>query len=216
MIECPIAIKWEIGEEKFAALRNLGGQCLTTEWFEASNIPGVIYRLKIFPSGHLLIHNCETWLHLGIVYGKETQVRADVTFSIDSIGFRQKRCYVKNEPRGVKCCNTAELFFPNYMVDGKLTVKCEGILSVERKSNYAKDVDEKWKMDGLFGSIWNGNSTDFTIVIDGKCIDVSCLIDNGSIGVTIKEMWYNSSFLRSIKLSSLLDLLYFRQCLNPE
>ena len=169
-IECPISIKWEIEEAKLAALKDSDGECLTTDFFEASNIPGVIYRLKCYPND-----NREAWLYLGIAYGNETQVLADVTFSIESAGFCQKRSYVKDKPRGVKCCKTYQLFFPNYMVNGKLTVKCTGILSVERKSNYT-DVDsdgEKWKMEGFLGSIWSGNETDFTIVVDGKCIEVS-------------------------------------------
>ena len=211
-IECPVAIKFEIEEEKLAYLGYPHGEGIETGFFEASNIPGVSYRLKIYPD-----QDDESWLYFGVVCGNET-VKADIKFAIESVGFCEKRSYVKNEPKGVKCCHTSELLYPNYMVDGKLTLKCEGILSVERKLNSA-DADsdgDKWKMEGFLENMWNGSGTDFTIVIDGKCLNVRCLFVNGSLKVTLTQMSYNSNFLRFIKLFSLLDLLYFRQCSNPE
>ena len=159
---------------------NTSGECLTTDFFEASNIRGVRYRLKLYPN-----ENGKTWLYLGIHIGKETKVLADIKISIESADWSYKDSYefVKNQSFGHKCCDTYQLSFPFYMVDGKLTVKCEGILGVERKLNCA-DADsdgDKRKMEGFLGSIWSGNSTDFVIMVDGKCIDVSCLINDESI-----------------------------------
>ena len=194
-----------------AALRNSNGEFLVSEWLEASNIPGVSYRLKIYPNGDEEKNEKQTWLFLSVRLGKETKVSTDMKFSIESTGWSGGySCeYAENESWGIKCFDTDKLF-ESHIINGKLTLECTGILSVERKLNCA-DADsdgDKWKMEGFFGSLCNGIGSDFAIVVDGKCIDVSFFY---KIFVIILAI-----FFRPTNSFSQLDLLYFRQCSNPD
>ena len=170
-IECPIAIKWELEEDQLTPLKDLYGEGLVTEWFEASNIPGVQYRLKLYPNGNCHEYEGDTVVLFGVSMGKETKVHADIKFSIESAGWSSEQSYEckATKSRGVICCGTDELFYPDFLVDGTLTIKCEGMLIVEK----TVDCDNTWKMQGFLASLWSENETDFTIVVDGKSIKVS-------------------------------------------
>ena len=178
-IECPFAARWEIEEEKLMASKKSNDELFVSEWFEASNIPSVKYRLKISPSKHRDFERNKAWLYLEVQIGNETKILADFKFSIESAGWSYKDSYefVKNwNLRSVQCCDASQLFESQFIINGKLTVKCEGILSVERKLKCVDDSDsedDKWKMEGFLENIRNGDGTDFTIVVDGKCIQVS-------------------------------------------
>ena len=176
-IECPIAMKMEIDEAELVELKNSNSGVLSSSWFEASNIPGVKYALGIFPNGQSEDKRGQTWITLAICTGKEAKVHADVRLSIEAAGwnYRLVQVYQNALGGGSTCCATKHLFYPQYIVDGILTIKCEGILSVERTSDSvdASDVDEKWRNEGFLGNIWSGNNTDFNITVGEESLRVS-------------------------------------------
>ena len=144
---------------------------LKTEWFEAINIPGVNYAIIIYPN----VYARQTWVALSLKTGKEAKLHATLRLSIESAGWSGKyvRLFEKNmNPLGGTCCETDDLLFTPYIVNGKMTVKCEGILSVERKSDEVAR-ENKWIKNSFLGMTWNGTDTNFTIVVGEENLPVS-------------------------------------------
>ena len=172
-LECPFAIQCEIDRDEFDDYSSDG--FFKTEWFEASNIPGVKYYLKLYTiRGYVKLWR-QTWVSLNVSVGKETEVQADYQISIESAGLniKEKFKYIKDTGFGSKCCKTKEeLLSPRFFIDEKLTIKCEGILSVARSRIYA---NKKWKHEGFLKNIWIGDNKDFTIVVGEEIIQVCFL-----------------------------------------
>ena len=76
------------------------------------------------------------------------------------------------KPVGGQCFKTDDLLDPPYIVNGKMTVKCEGILSVERKFDGVADKNQ-WGKNGFLGMTWKDNDNDFTIVVGEESFPVS-------------------------------------------
>ena len=151
-----------------------------TEWFEASNIPGVKYKLRMYPNGYIDEHRNETWVSLNVSIGKEVEVQADYQISIESAGLNIKLNYkyIEDTGFGSKCCDTTVLLNPRFIVDGKLTIKCDGILTVKREG---KTPPAKWETEGFLKNIWNRSDKDFTIIVGEEIIQVSFFVIYSSL-----------------------------------
>lgn len=173
-------MKWEIPEEKLIALKDSINGCIKTEWLEASNIPGVKYYLKIYPNGNCDIRRRQAWIFLYFSIGKEVKLQTDYQFFIDSAGWSAK-AHLRECVRSDLCisgwgetfCATDQLISPRLIVNGKLTIHCQGILKVERKTIAAFDDEHKWKNDGFLGNILNGTRQTFAIVVGDQTLQVS-------------------------------------------
>ena len=170
-IECPIVIKWEISEKRLRALRH-PNKNLTTEWFEASNIPGMKYYLMIDLGG--TAGKEQTGIYLIISPGKEAKVHADFILSIESTGWSKKlvRDFEQHQGWGGTFCEPYQFFGPPYIVDEKIIIKCEGILSVERTLNLVTDEIQQENECG-FGNFLGENVKYFNFNIDGNILRVS-------------------------------------------
>ena len=143
-----------------------------TGWFEASNIPDVKHSIEIYSNYN---KGERTWIGLRISNRNEAKVNSDYRLSIESADWSAELVNVYNkkvEAFGSYLCKTDDLLGAPYIVNGKMTVKCEGILSVERKSDAVAD-DNKWRKNGFLGMTWNGTDTDFTIVVGEESLPVS-------------------------------------------
>ena len=167
----------EINEERLDTSR-FPYTDFTTKWFEASNLPGVKYFLYLrveWKKGHW-----QPSIGFKITTGKEAKVHADVVLSIESAGWNHKLVQDFDKDQGFRqgyqgsriCCKLAEFCRPPYMVDGKLIIKCEGILSVERTLNHVAD-DIQQENEGGFGNFWGENLKYFNINVDGNILQVS-------------------------------------------
>ena len=148
---------------------------LQTEWFEATNIPGVNYAIKIYPNAD---RGGEAWITLSLSTGGAAKVRANVRLSIESARWSYEYVHVFEKDInniGNTYCKTCDLLCPPYIVDGKMTVKCEGILSIERQSDDVAS-NNKLKKNEFWGKTWNGIDTDFTIVVGEETFPVSFYI----------------------------------------
>ena len=89
-IRSPIAIKCIIAEKKLAALKGSIKGKLCSKIYNASNIPGVNYYLRIYPNGKKVFLRGDVWICLYINVGNESKVNVDGKFRIESAGWNQK------------------------------------------------------------------------------------------------------------------------------
>uniref|UniRef100_A0A914PGB2 Uncharacterized protein n=1 Tax=Panagrolaimus davidi TaxID=227884 RepID=A0A914PGB2_9BILA len=128
-LKCPIAIEFVIPEDKLNEAKN-SRNGLFSEWFDASNIPGVEYCIGIYPNNPE--HEGETWIHFAIS-SSEDKLNIDAVFNmtIKSANYVFKKHHIFEEEDCVeeKLCTTEELFDPakRFIVDGEMTIYMEGI-----------------------------------------------------------------------------------------
>uniref|UniRef100_A0A914QW19 BTB domain-containing protein n=1 Tax=Panagrolaimus davidi TaxID=227884 RepID=A0A914QW19_9BILA len=168
-LKCPIAIELIIPEDKLNEEKN-SGNGLFSKWFDASNIPGVEYRIGIYPTDPE--HEGETWIYFEILSLKN-KLNIDTVFNITikSANYVLKKHLTSNFFIGEKLCTTEELFDPakRFIVDGEMTIYMDGILMIEKEAEneilmqFDDTVDSKLCLD-----LWKQENKDFTISADGK------------------------------------------------
>uniref|UniRef100_A0A914Q1C3 BTB domain-containing protein n=1 Tax=Panagrolaimus davidi TaxID=227884 RepID=A0A914Q1C3_9BILA len=176
-LKLPFAIQWKIPKNRFNEFQTPTDECLKSDTYDFPNIPGLYYRLTIFPNDDHCPGECWIFLYLTLPNDK-MKIESYFIVTIESANFSFKENYVFNDiksGRGKKCCKTEELFDPEkkFFIDEEMTIKADGFLMVETNS-----VERKiWSCNnfsGLLGlSLWaQENSKDFTIFVDEKMINV--------------------------------------------
>ena len=167
-------MKWSISEEKLAALKDSKNKCLCTKKLDASNIPGVKYYLSIFPNGNTESSRGEVCVFLQVDVGNELKVKGDGKFYIDSVACADEldHEYHNSEGYGFSPCITADLFdsTQKFIVDGKLIIKFEGTLTVEKPR-----IENEINLGtGLVANLfWMNEDKDFTIHVGQNAVKVS-------------------------------------------
>uniref|UniRef100_A0AC34FRK4 BTB domain-containing protein n=1 Tax=Panagrolaimus sp. ES5 TaxID=591445 RepID=A0AC34FRK4_9BILA len=136
-LKCPIAIKWPISEERLKELKEKPGECLKSDTFTASNIPGVGYHLSIYPNDDLKDYKRKTCIYLHLSFIDKIEIGANWNITIESTNYSFNRTHVFKKSIGklAVICTTDELFDPEneYFVNGKLVVEINGILIIEKE-----------------------------------------------------------------------------------
>uniref|UniRef100_A0A914QCH1 BTB domain-containing protein n=1 Tax=Panagrolaimus davidi TaxID=227884 RepID=A0A914QCH1_9BILA len=179
MFEYPINLEWTIAEGRLKALKDsTKNEFLESDKFTVAHSSDVKYSLKIYPNGNTNAQRGNTWVFLWLGLGNEKKVNAEYTFSIKSAEWNHKINFTFEKSIGLgNTCSTVAKFFDSrkkFIVDGKFTLKVEGILKIEK-------ADPKWKRKILqpkrtttqsLRDLWNTDFKDFTIVVGRKGIEV--------------------------------------------
>uniref|UniRef100_A0AC34G0J9 BTB domain-containing protein n=1 Tax=Panagrolaimus sp. ES5 TaxID=591445 RepID=A0AC34G0J9_9BILA len=177
MIKYPFAAEWIISEYGLMAIQSLmsnNNGRLKSKEFTAIFSSGAKYYLTIYPNGNTEGNRGKTWILLNFELGNEKNVEAEWTFSINTANWSCKINYTFNgedKEYGTTFCSVDELFDPNkkFIVDGNLTVKVEGILTIGKTESHLGTVEN-------FCGLWNKGYEDFTVVVDKRKIKVHKII----------------------------------------
>uniref|UniRef100_A0AC35EXL4 BTB domain-containing protein n=1 Tax=Panagrolaimus sp. PS1159 TaxID=55785 RepID=A0AC35EXL4_9BILA len=136
-----------------------------------SNTPDFDYYLKIYPNGYGDEHRGNAWIFLHLILGNQKKVETEYTIAVKSVNFSKKssHIYLKSKGHGHYIAKTNELFGPdkNFFIDGKFTVKVYGTFKFG--DDISKAIEQqKWEGTVLGDNLWNNNTKDFAIVVDGK------------------------------------------------
>uniref|UniRef100_A0A914PA14 BTB domain-containing protein n=1 Tax=Panagrolaimus davidi TaxID=227884 RepID=A0A914PA14_9BILA len=174
MLEYPFALEITVSKDRLIALKNsINNEFLESDRFIAFPDSGTKYFLKIYPNGYNEERG-KTWIFLNLNIGNEKKIKAQYKCSINSANWSSKFDYVfeKSTGWGVSCCTTDELFdsSKNFIADGKLIVKVKGIFKIENSEATRKILKPKRKLH--LQDLWKSGFEDFTIVADGKELQV--------------------------------------------
>uniref|UniRef100_A0A914Z0N3 BTB domain-containing protein n=1 Tax=Panagrolaimus superbus TaxID=310955 RepID=A0A914Z0N3_9BILA len=179
-LRCPIAIKWPIAENRLKALKDKPGEVLSSIFFNACNIPGLQYYIKIYPNENkeTLAGQASIFLHLK--YNDKLKIEANLEVKIESANysFKYNRVAENLYLLGGRCCTTEELFDPEnrFIVDGKMIIQIEGSLMVEKEMPKKGETfgDNR---DALCLGLWNQEENkDIIITADGKEVTAHKLV----------------------------------------
>uniref|UniRef100_A0A914PLA0 BTB domain-containing protein n=1 Tax=Panagrolaimus davidi TaxID=227884 RepID=A0A914PLA0_9BILA len=143
MPKYPFALEFTVSEKRLIALKNfINNGVLESDLFIAFPDSGTKYFIRIFPNGD-----------------------ANWSAKFDAV-------FVKSTGWGATCCTTDELFdsSKNFIADGKLIVKIEGIFKIENPEATRKILKPKRKLH--LQDLWKSGFEDFTIDADGKELQV--------------------------------------------
>ena len=159
-----------------AALKDSIDGCLNSKRVNASNIPGVKYFLSVFPNGHCVDRRGKVMIFLYVDVGKESRVKADGKFHIESAGWTEKlnHEYLRTKGSGFSPCKTVDFFDSKqkFIVNGELIVTFEGKLIVNKEK--AENGNENKSVTGQLGSLfWMNEDKDFTINVGENAVKVS-------------------------------------------
>ena len=106
-------MKWTVSEKKLTPLKDSkNNEYLCSKKCKASNIPGLQYYLTIYPNGDKENRRGEVLIFLYVKIGKESKVKVDGKFCIESAGWTANLQfeYHVTECRGFTACKTADLY----------------------------------------------------------------------------------------------------------
>uniref|UniRef100_A0AC34G815 BTB domain-containing protein n=1 Tax=Panagrolaimus sp. ES5 TaxID=591445 RepID=A0AC34G815_9BILA len=166
IVECPISIQWIISKARLDDLLKVSTiQCFKSDsWDAFGNDSGVKYCFYLHPWVYNLMNDeNESILSLNVTLGNEKRIESEYKISIKSVNFSiiRKDIFDKNlSIRGFGCCIclSRDLFDPvkNIFVDGKMVIKVEGVLKVERPN--------------IQKLTWENGDLEKNIFVDGKMI----------------------------------------------
>uniref|UniRef100_A0A914PM86 BTB domain-containing protein n=1 Tax=Panagrolaimus davidi TaxID=227884 RepID=A0A914PM86_9BILA len=112
-LKCPIAFELTIPEDKLEEQKEASEDCLFSEFYEAFNIPGVEYNIKLFPNHY--VHAGESWFEFSILLSNPIKIDANIKIEIKSANYISEKNFVVFEDDYADCeklCTTEELFDP--------------------------------------------------------------------------------------------------------
>ena len=164
-------MEWKISDEK---LRNAADKStsVSSKRYKTS-IPGVEYRLVIYPNGHNERNRGQVWIFL-FTNLRVNKIMVDWTISIKSASYKksEKLCYSK-------ICNLPDLFNPDkkFIVDGKMTIKLKGTLkAVDLKRKSTSEICTLGEM------LSERKDMDFVITVGSEVVKVSL---NFSLSISV-------------------------------
>uniref|UniRef100_A0AC35EXK5 Speckle-type POZ protein n=1 Tax=Panagrolaimus sp. PS1159 TaxID=55785 RepID=A0AC35EXK5_9BILA len=188
MPEYPFAIEFTVSKDRLNTLKNsTNNEFLESNKFAAFTDSGTKYFLKIYPNGDGDERRGKTMVFLNLELGNKKKVQAEFKVSIKSANLSSKfdAAFEKSTSWGALCCTTDELFdsSKNFIADGKLIVKIEGIFQTESVGSKLarKLLEPKSTTTNSPGVLWNSGFEDFSVVSDGKEIKVhKCVLASQS------------------------------------
>uniref|UniRef100_A0AC34FYM7 BTB domain-containing protein n=1 Tax=Panagrolaimus sp. ES5 TaxID=591445 RepID=A0AC34FYM7_9BILA len=235
MMKIPFAMKWWIPEKQIKDLKNsIKSHLHSTCVF---NICGIKYSLYLYPFGNNKDTKEQTWIFLELKLGNIKKIEADFTVKIESADFSQTfhQIFENTGIFGNFNCTTEKFFDKEkkFFVDGKFTVKINGILNFEGPT----PTQQIWNGGKLGNKFWEKGDKDFTIAVDEKEIkvhkfilgthsDVFATMFNSKMKESIEnkvfitdfsfevvetgiKLMYDCNFATSLSLDELMSLLRF-------
>uniref|UniRef100_A0AC34FXC1 BTB domain-containing protein n=1 Tax=Panagrolaimus sp. ES5 TaxID=591445 RepID=A0AC34FXC1_9BILA len=171
---CPINMKWPIAENRLKELKDKPGEFLKSDSFNVSNIPGVQYYIKIYPSDeeeensgnttlwffveylnetfkieaffNIAIEAADLDNHGEFVFEKTNSREASFNIAIETADFDNHGEFIfeENNSRGGALCTTDELFDP----ENRFIVDGELIIQMYGYLMVEKDIQKKTESFG--------------------------------------------------------------------
>uniref|UniRef100_A0A914QE55 BTB domain-containing protein n=1 Tax=Panagrolaimus davidi TaxID=227884 RepID=A0A914QE55_9BILA len=179
MFEYPINLEWTIAEGRLKALRDSSkNERLVSDKFTAIHSSNVQYSLRIYPNGDEDKARGKTWIFFNLELGNEKTIEAEYQFSIKfaNWSFKTNDTFKESTGYGILCCTVDELFDSDmkFIANGKLTLKVEGILKIEKAESTCtrKILQPKRQKSQSLRDLWNTDFEDFVFVVEEKKIKV--------------------------------------------
>jgi hypothetical protein len=156
-----ISMKWPVEEEELDVLSNDG--CLQSEAIKSSTIPGLEYRLEIYPNGDNEERRNQPWIFLVLHFDKTKAINVIFTITINSASYEETTAYTFDDPTesyGFQICTRDELFDleKKYFVDGTMNIEVEATFKSYELKPKASEI--------LSQLLWEDD--------DGKDVTIEC------------------------------------------
>uniref|UniRef100_A0A914PDC6 BTB domain-containing protein n=1 Tax=Panagrolaimus davidi TaxID=227884 RepID=A0A914PDC6_9BILA len=187
--EYPFCHKWIITENRLKALKD----STNTERIisgKFTTIVGLKYFFEIEFNDRALRNEKVAVLCLHLDIGTEKMIELKLKVSTSGGGFESYPRFLRSEKQNYYLCSVGELFGSSerlllgggpmlrnkYIIDGEFTLKIKGNFKIKKSDSENEMEFFQTKMEQRFRDIWNMGYTDFSIVIEGKVLEVHKVI----------------------------------------
>uniref|UniRef100_A0AC35GTS8 BTB domain-containing protein n=1 Tax=Panagrolaimus sp. PS1159 TaxID=55785 RepID=A0AC35GTS8_9BILA len=210
-IKCPFAINWIIQKSLIENITE-HDEFLVTPIFDASNIPGIGYQIRLHPARVLPGEPQTMTFYFLVSVGNEKEVYGNYTVEIKSANFSETHTlnYQSTDTQsfGKRIAPRNELFNPEnrFFVDETLFLQFSGVLKVFRPDGCYNC--KKQRAQSLGDLFWFNGDQDFKILV-GDNMEILAHKSILSLRSEVFRRMFQSPFLETIESKIAISDFYF-------